>query len=131
MSFYALLLIAQLSTPIDEYRNQNYDFWIQQLRSSSVDIRTNAMQKLVEMKDERAVREIKRFFESEEPILRYQAAVSLGRIYSEASLLALSNHVNEEDDVYIRSEMERSINRLKEVFEKNAEEEETSDMPER
>lgn len=110
--------------------NQNYRFWLAQLKNSSVDIRINALEKLAEIKKLEAVPYIaQNALNSSEPEIRYHAARSLARLPSQDSLAFLGEQLRNEQDVYVKSEISRSIRSLKAYFEKIAPEtpEETND----
>lgn len=114
--FFGSLGVASAQARAD--RTQNYDFWRGQLQSPSIDIKIIALKKLASIRNLEAVNSIIPLLRSNNPEIRFQAARSLGRLASRKGLDALGQQGPSETDVYIKAEINRSIQTLRDYFEK-------------
>lgn len=105
-------------TNLNEYRDQNLELWQFHSQESSVEMRFNALHKLTELRDPRALPFIIDRLEDEVPEIRHHAARSLTRFPKLESLDALQRRLNEEPDPYIQSEIRRSIQLLEELLDR-------------
>jgi len=106
------LLLAYSGEPS---RDHNFLFWLELSKSPSLDLQINALHRLGDVQRPEAVPAIEALLTSSQAELRYHAARTLAKIPHESSLQALSGRVNAEQDVYVRSEINRSIRILREV----------------
>lgn len=120
MKILLLFSLITASAPVAN-RDQNFDFWVKQLRSPLVDVQVNALEKLAEIKNPNAISEMARSLNSENADVRFHAAESLAKIPNQQSLDALGERSRIEKDVYIKAEINRSIRRLKDFFDSNTE----------
>lgn len=95
--------------PPETLYSQNRDFWIEQLKNPSVDVRITAVDKLGELKLPETIEALSGALRDENADVRFHTLRSLTKIPSEAGLLALNAYVNDENDPYLKSEARRSI----------------------
>lgn len=112
---FSLLLTFSLSFSSDH----NLDFWWKQLEGNSRDLKISACQKLKDIRNPRSIPYLSRALQDQDPLVRYQAAMSLGSHLDTRSLEALSKRFDVETDNYVKSEIRRNINQLKDYFAKN------------
>ena len=108
-----------LTFSLDFSSNHNLDFWWKQLESRSKDLKISACQKLKDIRNPRSIPYLSKALQDKDPIVRYQAAMSLGSHLDTRSLEALSKRFDVETDNYVKSEIRRNINQLKDYFTKN------------
>lgn len=101
--------------------SQNSAFWKSHLRSESVDVRINAIQKLAELKEETTPQVISRLLTDKNSEIRYHALRALAKFPTEAVYERLSQHRKVEKDPYLKSETRRSMSAVKEVLDRNSE----------
>jgi|GEM_PF-3987031 len=116
MKILFLLLFLSVSSPEDANSTQNLDFWISQLKSSSIDLQINALEKLPEINNPKATPDIIESLQSPNAEIRYYAAVALAKLPTHEGLAALADRLVVEKDVYVKSEINRSIRKLKDYF---------------
>lgn len=118
---YSLLLSAStLATPspLQQLTQQNAVFWMQLLDAPQEEVKLNALRVLSNLRRADSVARIERLFQAESPRLRYFVAATLGRIPSPLSQAALTRQLSKEKNSYVKSEINRSLNLLRDVFER-------------
>ncbi|MBN8554117.1 MAG: HEAT repeat domain-containing protein [Deltaproteobacteria bacterium] len=106
------LLLNALPPP--ELLSQNKDFWISQLRSDSVDLKINALQKLGELRQADIPAKLSDVVRDSSGEVRFQALRTLAKIPNADSLKVLQDQLGEEKDPYLLSEVRRSIQSVEE-----------------
>jgi HEAT repeat protein len=118
VGLFLSLQIFMSPAPIENFTQQNLNFWVNILESPQIELRMNALKVLSDLKSPAAVPNIERLFQSEDARLRYQVAWALGRIPDSSSQTALARQLPKEQDSYVKGEINRSLRLLRDVFER-------------
>ena len=119
---WTMLALSILITISPELRSQNKDFWVNQLKSLSVDLRINALQKLKELRYPDTVNPISRSLQDQSSEVRFHAVRALTNIATKDAKSQLKSQLNVESDPYLKSEIRRGIRAVDAVLKKQAEE---------
>jgi len=116
-----LLSFLQLAD-LDANRDQNIDFWINQLDSESVDLNINAIEKMAELQDPKALSYLASALRTAGPEVRFHIAKALSRFPTEAVATQILGPAQAaEKDVYIKAEINRSIRFIRDYLNKQQE----------
>ena len=118
-----ILMFSLLVALSPELLQQNKDFWIEQLRNSSVDIRISALQKLGELRNPTSIAQIAKTLQDSNSEVRFHAIRALAKIPNDETRFELQSHLHLEEDPYLKSETRRSIKAVDEILQKLAEKE--------
>ena len=118
-----LLLLSFLHVAdLDANRDQNIDFWINQLNSESMDLNINAIEKMAELQDPKALDYLASTLRTAGPEVRFHIAKALGRFPTEAVATQILGPAQAaEKDVYVKAEMNRSIRFIRDYLNKQQE----------
>ncbi len=105
-----------VNTVDPQYFSQNRDFWLNQLKSPSADLRINALQKLEGIHDVQTVPLIAEILKDEKSEVRYRAIRTMSKIPTAEGLELLKSRLNEESDPYLKSEIKRSMRAIEDAL---------------
>ncbi|MDB5038517.1 MAG: hypothetical protein JWQ35_2045 [Bacteriovoracaceae bacterium] len=113
----ALILSILLPlVPSPELLSQNYPLWVEQLKSSSPDLRINALQKLSELRQAETLSKMARLLSDSDSDVRFTAIRLIGRIQTEESANYLKANLEKEKDPYLASEIKRDIRSIEDTM---------------
>lgn len=120
---FIMIFAFLLGTISPEDTAQNLDFWEEQLRSESPDLRLNAVLRLDGIGSPKSVEALSKALDDPNETVRFAVIQTLAKIPTELGLQNLNAHLARERDPYLTSETKRSIQSITEFLKAAAEKE--------
>ncbi len=92
-----------------ELTSQNYNLWVEQLKSPSPDLRINALLKISELKQPDSIAKMSELLTDSNSEVRFMAIRMVGKTQNPDALNFLKERLDSEKDPYLLSEIKRNI----------------------